>query len=333
MENKTNLIKVLLFKQKTIKMKSFLLLIIFASFLFSCAEEDKSWQKTIDSLEAKTVEYQIEAEKKNELILNFNAKLDEFGNIHDSIQVRENKINLLKKQIKQRGYATRKESKILNSMLTEIDSFLVYNKELVAQFDSTDYKNATQEQIVKLLLSNIKDKQGKINNLKQSVVILKKQVKGLIVDNENLQQQTDYLIEEREVIKTIANKLTLNNFKLNLPLNVLKKTKKANNIDEITICFALNKNEIVESDSKTVYIRIIKPNGDLLSPSNNKLFTINNKELGYTIKKDIIYNPNKRTTYCEKWIRDYDQLVEGTYSIYLFVDGYELDTKTFTLYK
>lgn len=313
---------------KTLKKSRLILISSFVLLSWSSCSSDCEHvcQEKIDSLTTIIVEYQKLDKEKNELFVEFNEKLDEYGNIQDSIKIRESEIQQLQQKIQQnKGKATYLEKKRIKQMLLEIDGFLEQNKELITEFDSTDYKAANQQEIVRILLTNIKSKQDQINQLKRDMKKLKIEVEIVTEENENLKKKTDSLEQINTEVITKAAQLTLNNFNITVPENVVGQPKKAKNIDKLDICFAFNENEFVTVGTRTVYFRIIKPDGNLIYKSKSDLFTFKNNQIGYSIAKQVDYQGKKRR-YCIEWIPN-TILKSGNYKITLFVDGLELQTK------
>ncbi len=323
-------------------MKQSITILILLALIFSvgCGSEP-SCEETVDSLRAMIVEYKLQDKEKNDLVLEFNQKISEYGNIQDSIKVREQKIAELKRRIQRRGKASWSESRQLNQMLSEIDKFVENNQELAQQLDSVDYKTASQTEIVKILLNNIKDKQNQINQLKTSVRKLKQKVRGLEIDNKNLTEKTATLEqekisldEEKQEIEEQLNKskrLTIYSHVIDVEKNAFKKARKAKNITHIDINFSINKSAVVKGGEKYVYVRIIAPNGSLLYKSESKLFKFNGKKIGYSFMKAINYRPNKRNSVNIPWNCAKGSLKSGQYTVDLFIDSYQIDSKVIYL--
>ena len=74
-----------------------------------------------------------------------------------------------------------------------------------------------------------------------------------------------------------------------------KEAKKIKDAKKIAIGFTIAKNITTETGEKTIYVRILKPDEDVLAKNAGDLFTYENKELKYSIKKylslRIKYNP------------------------------------------
>ncbi len=308
------------------------LFVIIAFTLSSCREDNSELlEHQIDSLNSTISALEATIEHRDELLADFDSQLDKYGNLNDSMKVREAEINRLQSVISRRGYATGAESKRLNRLLVEMDTLISRNKDLVRQLDSIDYQNASQEQIVALMLNNIDDKQKQINMLKHNISTLKKRVRGLEIDNTNLQRQTDSLENYTEEIKQQANVITLYNLNVDLPVNsITKKVKKAKKIDQMNLCFTLNKNKFVPAGTKTVFIRILRPDGFLLDPSS-ETFLYEDKQINYTLKTQIEYNPDGSNHFCKNWRRTNTILEKGKYLVFIYIDGKEVGEKSFYL--
>jgi len=267
-----------------------------------------------------------------------NEQMNEFSSLQDSIKVREEQIARLKRRISRRGRASHSESEQLNQMLSEIDGFLVQHEELAAELDSAGIHNATQQEVVRILLTSVRDKQEQIEELKYSVRELQQRVEGLEVDNANLltktmqlEQKSDSLAQMTDELEDMANRLTLYDFDYEVPENAFGKDKKANKIDDIRFCFSFNENRFVKAGTKMVYIRIIAPDGYVLDRADDKVFEFQGEGLGYTLEKEVRYNPSDKQRFCTRWKRSGEKLGSGKYGVSLYVDGKKMGEKVMVL--
>ena len=80
-----------------------------------------------------------------------------------------------------------------------------------------------------------------------------------------------------------------------MPLNKRsKKTSRIKNIVKLKIDFIISKNITAETGERTLYVRILKPDNDVLSKNASDVFPYENRELRYSIKKYIQYNRDEQ---------------------------------------
>ena len=113
------------------------------------------------------------------------------------------------------------------------------------------------------------------------------------------------------------------------PLNKRGKTaKKVKDVKKIAISFTIVKNISAETGNKTVYVRIAKPDNDILSKGNTT-FAYENTHITYSIKKYIEYTGEELTTTVYWDVEEF--LPAGTYHVYLFADGNMIGQGSFSM--
>ena len=170
-----------------------------------------------------------------------------------------------------------------------------------------------------------------LNTLNQNLIAENKEVKTYYkkekTKNETLAKQNEDLSKKVDVAREIRV------FNLNV-VGLNKKGKpnsKAKKIKKIKVCFTLGENKVVEPGVKTVYLRIARPDGSIISYSEYNLFDYQGKKIVYTDKRDVEYD-NKDTDVCVYWTnKSGEVLVPGTYYADIFVEGKNIGTTTFKL--
>ncbi len=165
-----------------------------------------------------------------------------------------------------------------------------------------------------------------LNTLNQNLVAEKKTVlKQLDVEKEK--QNT--LVKEKEELKTtIAKGSILTCFNVSVKAVLFKKggkkeveTTKARKTEKIKVSFSLGENKIAKSGEKTVYIRIMTPDGKELAKSYDETYKFTfNKSSGYYAGKETLNYANVEisgVTYCE----GQGEFVPGNYVIDITCDG------------
>jgi len=165
-----------------------------------------------------------------------------------------------------------------------------------------------------------------LNTLNQNLVAEKKTVlKQLDVEKEK--QNT--LVKEKEELKTtIAKGSILTCFNVSAKAVLFKKggkkeveTTKARKTEKIKVSFSLGENKIAKSGEKTVYIRIMTPDGKELAKSYDETYKFTfNKSSGYYAGKETLNYANVEitgVTYCE----GQGEFVPGNYVIDITCDG------------
>ena len=110
-----------------------------------------------------------------------------------------------------------------------------------------------------------------------------------------------------------------------------KEAKKIKDAKKIAIGFTIAKNITTETGEKTIYVRILKPDEDVLAKNAGDLFTYENKELKYSIKKYIEYNGEEQQVNVYWDIEEF--LQAGTYKVQIFADGNMIGSASFNIKK
>ena len=114
-----------------------------------------------------------------------------------------------------------------------------------------------------------------------------------------------------------------------LPLNKRgKKARKVKDVKQIAISFTLAKNITAETGNRTLYIRIAKPDNEILS-KDNATFHFEDRDITYSIKKYIEYTGEEQdiTVYWD--VEEF--LPSGTYTVYIFAEGNMIGQNSFNM--
>ena len=151
---------------------------------------------------------------------------------------------------------------------------------------------------------------------------------------EQASRQVSSLSEERKNLTkqvTLAAQLDATNISL-FPQNKHgKEAKNVKDIQKLRISFNITRNITAQAGEKTVYVRISKPDNDVLTIDRNDTFTYENRQLAYSIKKYIEYTGEEQaiTVY---WDVN-EVLYAGNYRVDIFADGNLIGSGSFILSK
>ena len=174
----------------------------------------------------------------------------------------------------------------------------------INQIDSLNRLTAQQREIIADVTEKYNTASATINNLSQEKQALNQKV-------------------------TLAAQLDATAIKVT-PLNKRsKKTSRIKNIVKLKIDFIISKNITAETGERTLYVRILKPDNDVLSKNASDVFPYENRELRYSIKKYIEYNGEEQPVTVYWDVEEY--LYAGIYTVYVFADGSMIGSQEFTL--
>lgn len=221
---------------------------------------------------------------------------------------------------------------LMNKLLSEKNKVDRLKEELQNVKNSSAKKIASLSKEVgtlKTLLRSYIVQIDSLNTLNQKLVTENKEVKESF---NQATQRNEMLKKEKESLQTQvsrAARLDASNISITCLDNRGKKTTKIYKTKKIMISFRIPKNVTAEVGNKTIYARLMDVNDNLLRGDNNGTFGFENKNIEYSIKKDIEYN-GEDTDISLYWDVNVS-LLEGQYRLALFCDGNMIGQQKFNL--
>lgn len=268
----------------------------------------------------------------------------------------------LRKDYAQRG----SEVEVLNDERAELENEL---EEMLHGFDSLETDNdsmkvelSNRRQEVEKLLDKVKDKDYAIYKLRKETKTLRTIMKGYVVTIDSLNTLNVGLRKENEEVRqtlsqerTKAKQLMQTNENLSSKVELAsrlsikdasvfgvkvkrdmtgKEVDRARRTDKLRICFTLDENKVAPKEKKTLYLRIIAPDGSILTPGEGDeyRFEFNGKKGFYSDKKEIDFDGSAKD-YCMDWAKpneDYEVL-SGVYKLFLYAEDYEMASFSYEL--
>jgi len=108
-----------------------------------------------------------------------------------------------------------------------------------------------------------------------------------------------------------------------------KDTKKVKDVVKFNIGFTIVKNITAQTGDRTIYIRITKPDNDVLSKNAGNTFPYENRTLTYSIKKYIEYTGEEQSIVVYWNVEEF--LYAGAYRVDIFADNTIIGSQKFTL--
>ena len=145
-------------------------------------------------------------------------------------------------------------------------------------------------------------------------------------------QQISNLSEEKKNLNkkvTLAAQLDATNINIQATNKRGKKAKKVKDVVKLKINFTIVKNITAETGERTLYVRITKPDYDVLSKNASNTFPYENRELAYSIKKYIEYNGEEQSVTVYWDVEEF--LYAGSYRVDIFSDGTLIGSQSFNL--
>lgn len=168
-----------------------------------------------------------------------------------------------------------------------------------------------------------------LNRLNEALTSENKEVKKKYKE---ATRQINTLAEEKKNLDkkvTLAAQLDATNITIEAKNKRGKVINKVKNVKKIAVSFTIVKNITAKTGERTLYVRIAKPDNEILSKSASDTFTYENRDLAYSIKKYIEYTGEEQNVTVYWDVEEY--LPAGTYNVYIFADGSMIGQQSFTL--
>lgn len=228
--------------------------------------------------------------------------------------------------------------------------FSVSNDSLVALLTTEQAKvQRLMEELRTVKSTNAKE----IARLKKELATLRKIMRNYVIQIDSLNRANEQLkVEKNEAVKkyrqasttaaslkrekekltervTLASKLDATSISVT-PVNSRGKlAKRIKKMEQFVINFKIAKNVTAPVGEKVIYVRIMKPDDDILVKSRGDVFTFEGKDINYSIKKMIEYEGEEVPVTMYWNIEEF--LSPGTYRVDIFADGNLIGQRSFTL--
>ncbi|MFM7023942.1 MAG: hypothetical protein ACKOXB_13305 [Flavobacteriales bacterium] len=251
----------------------------------------------------------------------------------DSVKVIYNEVSA--ESIRLKG-----DNEKLNGVLSERDKEIEESKKRIDEFVKTI---KDKDQLIKAI-------RGERDKMKKKTSEYEERIDQLLLENKELTKRKQELEEElsdvsfqRDHYKTKANigaklkaeYVQTKAYRDRMFGNGEKPTSMAKRTKKIDVCFSVLKNEIAENGPKTVYLRVIAPNSEVMGNAGKASgqFTSpeTNKEVKYSSKKEFTYTGAQQDI-CLSYEEEAEKMFPvGEYTIEIYVDKMLSSTSKYTL--
>ncbi|MBO7379148.1 MAG: hypothetical protein J6032_00945 [Bacteroidales bacterium] len=154
---------------------------------------------------------------------------------------------------------------------------------------------------------------------------VRQQIRRVSTANENLKQQNEELSQKID----IASHLSANNLKAEAQNKRGKKTSSLKSTTMFVVSFNVGANITAQTGDKDLFVRILKPNEDLLTGAKSGTFSYDGSMIQYSMMKTIEYTGEEQpvTLY---WNRN-ETLDPGRYTFEVFADGKLIGSTSLTM--
>jgi uncharacterized protein YcbK (DUF882 family) len=167
-------------------------------------------------------------------------------------------------------------------------------------------------------------------------------LRNMELTEENLEHRRRYTqiassYRELEEVKTnleekvtIASRLDVTNMMAEGLAPSGRKTNRSGRIGKIRVCFTLLKNVTSPIGMKEFFLRIERPDGQLLMHSRDNTFEHEGSEINYSATRSVEYG-GEELDVCLFYEVDAGELIAGEYIADIFADGFHIKSLRFSL--
>ena len=227
---------------------------------------------------------------------------------------------------------------------------LISNDSLVAQLEREKLRT---QQLLEELRATKASNAAEIARLKKELKTVRAVMRSYVVQIDSLNQANEKLTKEnkrvrtqyaeatkkvetlQEEAKTLSDKVTLaaqldaTNIRIEPRNKRGKETNSVKSVIKFAIDFTIVKNITAPTGERTIYVRIAKPDGTVLTKNANHTFAYENTKLEYSIKKVIEYTGEEQSVTVYWDVEEF--LSPGEYTVYLFSDGVMIGERNFVM--
>jgi len=228
--------------------------------------------------------------------------------------------------------------------------FSVKNDSLLEKLENEQAKVQRLQEELKLTKAT---DQKEIQRLKKELETLRQILKTYIIQidslnrlnqelqTENIQIKQQYqetsrtlsqITREREELShkvSLAAKLDAININVKAVNDRGKEQKRLSRSTRFVISFTIAKNITAEPGERIIYVRIMTPDGNVLTKNPSDTFPFENGNLQYSIKRIIEYGGEEMPVTVYWDIEEF--LMPGTYQVDIFADGNHIGSYSFTM--
>lgn len=243
----------------------------------------------------------------------------------------------------------------LDKVMEDYNDIRMENQDLVGQMSDKDSLIMANKKEIERLIA----RQADYNKIKKKLDLLRKITQEYVVRIDSLVTANKVLAEENTQLKEETTRARQENTQLKTELDEKISlasefkaydltavtvrvradgkevpTDRARRVTRINLDFTLSENKIVEPGQKTIYARISRPDGVVMSLSSDDQysFVMNGDTLQYTIKQDIEYK-NQAQEIKMHWDRltTDNHAMAGQYAVILYMEGKEIGRTGFAI--
>lgn len=171
-----------------------------------------------------------------------------------------------------------------------------------------------------------------IDSLNQTNSRLTEENKKMRQQNQQIQQQNTELTEVNQKLTetvTRASMMEIEDFEVSMLNRHDRKTRMTAQAKKIEFDFTLAKNITTQTGLKSIYLRLVSPQGEVMITDSTHLFPFENAEILYSVAQEVEYT-GEALPVAMYWALT-EEVMGGYYNADFFVDGLLIGSFPFQL--
>jgi chromosome segregation ATPase len=231
---------------------------------------------------------------------------------YDSIQTENDSMNVKLKE----------EQEKIAVLLNELKSVKAYNASQIRQYQG---EIETLRGIMKSYVFQI----DSLNQLNNELIAENNAVRE---SHERLKYEMDEVVEKNDVLEMTVEKastIKATNITSRCFNNRGRENDKAKKVTQVQTSFTLIENQIAEQGERTIYLRIIRPDGFVLIQNSENVFEFEEEIIAFTESRKVLYDGNFLDVII--YYNANQEFLEGKYDVELYMNGTIIGTSSFLL--
>ncbi|MCF8346018.1 MAG: hypothetical protein K9G38_02310 [Bacteroidales bacterium] len=278
-----------------------LLVVVLAVSVYILVDLKKDYDRTRDELEQNRVFFAMERDSLERELHNIYMSYDSLETdnerIQGELQIQQEKINRLIAIQADDAYKIRMYKREMETLRSVLRSYIV-------QIDSLNSQNQA------LMAEN---------------VILKRSEQKLQTEKQQLETDKAQL----EEIKKTASSLQASNIYIESINANNRPRRRLKSIDKIRTDFIVRANAVAEPGDKTIYLRLVRPDGIVLGSPEMEIVTVGEEALPVSASRTVTYE-NTDLPVSIFWTNN-GEIVPGEYRVELYAENVLIGSDIFTL--
>jgi myosin heavy subunit len=284
--------------------------IMAATFGYLYYQERSVTNRQEQDLEARVSELATTEVKLDSISRQLDARIAEVEGLGGDVE----ELKKVRAQLEADRTSLRRGNATMSKKVKEYEDFLTKKDEELAQLRAENQQLLSKNDSLVVFTSN----------LTRERQLLSDSLLGVVDKNRDLEAKV-----------TMASALRARNVKV-YAISSKGKVREGDNVrarrvDKVRVDFMLEKNPLAKQDQKTVYLRILNPQGAILSDvaAGSGVFQYNGQDETYTKSKEIQFANNNQDVSMM-----YDRSASfpsGTYTVELYSEGFKIGEGSFSV--